>query len=146
MSFLALALASLLLLVACGGDSDGELSAAMTQSFAAFCADLARIERLGERGTGTVADVRAFAIGSLDAAESASEHAPTSLQADLEKVARFYRAFLEFARHLEFDPSRIANAPDSERFSQATVDEAVVASGPIEAFAAERCPRAYDIL
>lgn len=146
MPLVALMLASLLLLAACGGDSDGEPPAATTQSFAAFCADLARIERLGERGTGTSADVRAFATGSLDAAESAGERAPTSLQADLEKVARFYRAFLEFARSLEFDPNRIANAPDSERFSQATVDEAVVASGRIEAFAAERCPRPYDIL
>lgn len=146
MPLVALMLASLLLMAACGGDSDAEPSAATTQSFAAFCADLARIERLGERGTGTSGDGRAFATGSLDAAESAGERAPTSLQADLEKVARFYRAFLEFARSLEFDPSRIANAPDSERFSQATVDEAVVASGRIEAFAAERCPRAYDIL
>jgi hypothetical protein len=142
----ALMLASVLLFAACGGDSDGEPAAATTQSFAAFCADLARIERLGERGTGTSADVRAFATGSLDAAESAIEHAPTSLQADLEKVVGFYRAFLEFAKRLDFDPSRIASAPESERFSQETIEDAVVASGTIEAFAAERCPRAYDIL
>lgn len=143
---LALTLASLVLLVGCGGDSDGGPPAATTQSFAAFCADLARIERLGERGTGTAADVRAFALGSLDAAESASEHAPRSLQADFEPVVRFYRAFRELAERLEFDPRRIENAADSERFTQETIDDAVVASRRIEAFAAERCPRAYDIL
>ena len=82
----------------------------------------------------------------MNAAESAIEHTPTSLRADLEKVVRFYRAFLEFARRLDFDPDRIAKAPELERFSQATIDEAVVASRSIEAFAAERCPRPYDIL
>jgi hypothetical protein len=117
-----------------------------TQSFAAFCADLARIERLGERGTGTPADVRAFATGSLAAAESAIEHGPASLRADLEKIVAFYREYRELARRLDFDPGRIEEAPDSARFSQAIVDEAVAASGVIEAFAAERCPRAYDIL
>lgn len=146
MPVVALALAALLLLTACGSESKGEPPGVTIQSFAAFCADLARIERLGERGTGTVGDVRAFATGSLNAAESAIEHAPTSLRVDLEKVVRFYRAFLEFARRLDFDPDRIAKAPDSKRFSQATIDEAVLASGSIEAFAAERCPRAYDIL
>jgi hypothetical protein len=141
------AAACLLLLAACGGDSGGDSPGGVTtQPFAAFCADLARIERLGERGTGTTADVRAFATGSLDAAESAIENAPISLHADIEKVVRFYRAFLEFAQRLEFDPKRIANAPDTERFSEATIDEAITASGKIEAFAAERCPRAYDIL
>jgi hypothetical protein len=144
--FLALVGGFLCLLTACGAESNREPGAVTTQSFAAFCADLARIERLGERGTGTAGDVRAFATGSLDAAESAIEHAPTSLRAELRKVVRFYRAFLEFARRLEFDPDRIAKAPDSERFSQATIDEAIIASGTIEAFAAKRCPRAYDIL
>lgn len=68
------------------------------------------------------------------------------MQADLERVARFYREYLEFAERLKFDPSRIETAPDSERFFQGTIDEAVVASESIEAFAAKRCPRAYDIL
>lgn len=145
MRCLAAASGFLLFLTACGAENDPP-AAVTTQTFAAFCADLARIERLGERGTGTAADVRAFATGSLDAAESASERAPRSLQDDFEPVVQFYRAFLEFARRLEFDPRRIENATDSERFSQETIEDAIVASGRIEAFAAERCPRPYDIL
>lgn len=113
-----------------------------TQTFAAFCADLARLERLGERGTGTAADLRAFAIGSpVRRREGAA-----SLRADIDRVAAFYREFHEFAERIGFDPARLETAPESERFSQGTVDQAVAASERIEAFAAERCPREYDIL
>jgi hypothetical protein len=117
-----------------------------TQTFAAFCADLARLERLGERGTGTGADLRTFAIGSLAAVQSASAKAPASLRADIDRVAAFYREFHEFAERIKFDPARLETAPESERFSKGTVDQAVAASERIEAFAAEHCPREYDIL
>jgi hypothetical protein len=82
----------------------------------------------------------------LNAAESAVEHGPPSLHAELEKIVRFYREYLELARRLDFDTSRIEKVPDSERFTEGTVDEAVAASGRIEHFAAERCPHPYDIL
>jgi hypothetical protein len=84
---------------------------------AALCADLARLERLGERGTGTAADLRAFAIGSLAAVQSASAKAPASVRADIDRIAAFYREFHEFAERIEFDPARLETAPESERFS-----------------------------
>ena len=146
MRSLAAALGFLFLPTACGAGSNGQPATVTTQTFAAFCADLARLERLGERGTGTAADLRAFAIGSLAAVQSASAKAPASLRADIDSVAAFYREFHEFAERIAFDPARLETAPESERFSQGTVDQAVAASERIEAFAAERCPREYDIL
>jgi hypothetical protein len=138
---LAAASGFLFFLTACGAEN-GPPAAVTTQTFAAFCADLARLERLGERGTGTAADLRAFAVGSLAAIQSASAKAPASLRSDVESVAAFYGEFHEFAERIEFDPTRLETAPDS----RATVDQAVAASERIEAFAAERCPREYDIL
>jgi len=82
----------------------------------------------------------------LTACGAESNGEPAAVRSQTFAAAAFYREFHQFAERMEFDPARLENASDSERFSQATVDQAVAASERIEAFAAERCPREYDIL